>query len=162
MQTRPKQALYSIVTQAMQCIGHFGNWPSTAAPVPIWLYLVCMTEEEAVKFFTDQLGAALSLPPETHQKPTDTKDKPPLGVAAASRLRAIADLLESKSAQYGDSAGKPLRLFTTASVTEMLLVRIEDKVSRLVRGSSDQEDTVNDLIGYLAMAAESGWKGNGK
>jgi len=30
-------------------------------------------------------------------------------------------------------------------------VRLDDKISRLLRGTDDQEDTVMDLIGYLIL-----------
>jgi hypothetical protein len=53
-------------------------------------------------------------------------------------------------------------VFTKASPVDMLLIRAEDKLSRLVRGQGDQEDTVRDLVGYLALAAAAGWKGNNR
>jgi hypothetical protein len=82
-----------------------------------------------------------------------------LGHKAADWLRDVAWLLEQKADAYGDSAGNPLRVFTTASVVDMLLIRAEDKLSRLTRGKPGQEDTVKDLVGYLALLAASGWKG---
>lgn len=69
----------------------------------------------------------------------------------------IKQLLLSKNHQYGDSALDPVRIFSQASPVEQLLVRIDDKLSRLSRGqisATDHEtvgDTVDDLIGYLVL-----------
>jgi len=65
---------------------------------------------------------------------------------------AIAEMLVEKNAAYGNSALDPVRVFSKASAEEQLLVRIDDKLSRLQRGSEyADEDTVTDLIGYLIL-----------
>jgi hypothetical protein len=66
-------------------------------------------------------------------------------------LRAISAMLMAKNAAYGDSALTPVRVFSKASKVEQLLVRIDDKLSRLQRGSAAGEDVVQDLIGYLVL-----------
>ncbi len=64
----------------------------------------------------------------------------------------VRDLLLDKNAAYGDSAIRPLRLFSKANAEEQLLVRIDDKVSRLARGHEyPGDDTVTDLAGYLLL-----------
>lgn len=63
----------------------------------------------------------------------------------------VCEMLLEKNRKYGDSAINPLRLFSKASATEQILVRIDDKVSRLARGSAAGEDTVLDLLGYLIL-----------
>lgn len=70
-------------------------------------------------------------------------------------LAMVAETLTAKNAQYGDSAANPLRVFSRAPVDEQLRVRIDDKLSRLVRGAgtADGEDTLLDLVGYLALLA---------
>lgn len=60
-------------------------------------------------------------------------------------------MLVSKNRAYGDSALDPVRVFSRASTTAQLLVRIDDKLSRLARGSQLDEDVVLDLIGYLIL-----------
>jgi hypothetical protein len=66
----------------------------------------------------------------------------------------IKRLLLRKNAKYGDSAISPTRVFSKASPVEQLLVRIDDKLSRIktsgFSGDSD-EDTLDDLIGYLVL-----------
>jgi hypothetical protein len=60
-------------------------------------------------------------------------------------------LLE-KNRAYGNSALDPLRLFSRADPVEQLNVRIDDKLSRIARGSEFAgDDTELDLIGYLIL-----------
>jgi len=69
----------------------------------------------------------------------------------ADECEKIRDMLLAKSAAYGDSATSPMRIFSKANAEEQILVRIDDKLSRLARGSEAGEDTVLDLIGYLVL-----------
>ena len=64
-----------------------------------------------------------------------------------SELRA---LLVAKNQAYGNSALDPVRVFSRASTVEQLLVRIDDKLSR-VRNGDKTEDVELDLFGYLAI-----------
>lgn len=65
---------------------------------------------------------------------------------------AIKALLLEKNRKYGDSALNPVRIFSKASPVEQILVRIDDKVSRLRSDQSDEdEDIVKDLIGYFVL-----------
>ena len=66
-------------------------------------------------------------------------------------LDGIKDTLIEKNIAYGDSALNPLRVLSKASAEEQLRVRIDDKLSRLARGSDAGEDTIKDLIGYLVL-----------
>ena len=63
----------------------------------------------------------------------------------------VREMLLAKNAAYGDSAFAPLRMFSRADADEQILVRIDDKISRLLRGSAAGEDTKLDLIGYLVL-----------
>ena len=68
-------------------------------------------------------------------------------------LDEIRDLLIAKNQKYGNSALEPLGVFSQLSAKEGLLVRIDDKLKRIKNGSleKDDEDVVNDLIGYLVL-----------
>lgn len=67
-------------------------------------------------------------------------------------LEDMADLLVEKNAAYGNSALDPVRIFSKADAIEGLNQRIDDKLSRIARGSEyPGEDTVRDLIGYLVL-----------
>ena len=68
-------------------------------------------------------------------------------------LSEITDMLISKNEKYGNSALEPLGVFSQLSAKEGLLVRIDDKLKRIKNGSlkKDDEDVINDLIGYLVL-----------
>ncbi len=68
-------------------------------------------------------------------------------------LLEIKDMLISKNEKYGNSALEPLGVFSQLSAKEGLLVRIDDKLKRIKNGSLDRddEDVINDLIGYLVL-----------
>lgn len=68
-------------------------------------------------------------------------------------LEEIQEMLISKNAKYGNSALEPLGVFSQLSAKEGLLIRIDDKLKRIKNGSlqKDDEDVVNDLIGYLVL-----------
>jgi hypothetical protein len=69
-------------------------------------------------------------------------------------LARVAAMLTEKNLRYGDSAANPLRVFSRAAADEQIRVRIDDKLSRLARGSGkDNEDVLLDLCGYLALLA---------
>ncbi len=66
----------------------------------------------------------------------------------------IKELLIQKNRKYGNSALKPCRVFSKSSPVEQLLVRIDDKLNRIMQGAgllANDEDVVNDLIGYLVL-----------
>lgn len=70
-----------------------------------------------------------------------------------SVLEEIQEMLISKNSKYGNSALEPLGVFSQLSAKEGLLIRIDDKLKRIKNGSldKDDEDVVNDLIGYLVL-----------
>jgi len=66
----------------------------------------------------------------------------------------IKELLLFKNSKYGDSAIKPIRVFSKSSAYEQILVRIDDKLNRITQGDnllSEDEDVIMDLIGYLVL-----------
>ena len=72
---------------------------------------------------------------------------------------AIKTLLKAKNKKYGNSAFNPVRIFSKSSTEEQICVRIDDKLSRIAQGhgfdsptgSPTDENTVDDLIGYLIL-----------
>lgn len=67
------------------------------------------------------------------------------------QCKAVSDILISKNEAYGNSALDPVRVFSKAPTDEQLNVRIDDKLSRLMRGDNAGEDVILDLIGYLIL-----------
>ncbi len=75
----------------------------------------------------------------------------PSGYEIIEECLDVAKMLLLKNKQYGDSALSPNRIFSKASPVEQILVRIDDKVNRLMKGESETEDVVRDLLGYLVL-----------
>lgn len=69
--------------------------------------------------------------------------------------------LIEKNKKYGNSALQPVRRFAKSDAVEQLRVRIDDKLSRLIRGNGDDEDTKLDLLGYLILEKIAGRYGKG-
>jgi hypothetical protein len=64
----------------------------------------------------------------------------------------VTDLLISKNRSYGDSALHPSRIFSKTNNVEQLLVRIDDKLSRIQNGHHWPGDNeIDDLLGYLIL-----------
>jgi len=63
----------------------------------------------------------------------------------------VASMLIAKNRAYGDSALDPVRVFSKASPVDQILVRIDDKLSRLARGEAAGEDVELDLLGCLVL-----------
>lgn len=72
-------------------------------------------------------------------------------LALAEECDALKIMLIEKNAAYGSSAIDPVRIFSKASPIEQILVRIDDKLSRIARGKAAGEDVEQDLIGYLIL-----------
>jgi hypothetical protein len=68
-------------------------------------------------------------------------------------LQEIQEMLIAKNLKYGNSAIEPLGVFSKLSPEEGIKVRIDDKLKRIKNGSleKDDEDVINDLIGYLVL-----------
>ena len=76
----------------------------------------------------------------------------PSGHAIWSTCHAMAQMLIEKNIAYGDSALEPVRIFSKSDAVEQLRVRIDDKLSRLMKGTDYVGDNdIDDLIGYLVL-----------
>lgn len=66
--------------------------------------------------------------------------------------REMSEFLISKNRAYGNSALDPVRIFSRADNVEQLKIRIDDKLSRLARGTEFPGDNdIDDLLGYLVL-----------
>lgn len=79
-----------------------------------------------------------------------------VGTAAGNEIwttcHEIAHMLIKKNIAYGNSALDPVRIFSKAGPREQLHVRIDDKLSRLMKGTDYPGDNdIDDLIGYLVL-----------
>jgi hypothetical protein len=82
--------------------------------------------------------------------------------AILDECNRVASLLIEKNRAYGNSALEPVRVFSSSDNIEQLNVRIDDKLSRRMRGGKYQGDNdLDDLIGYLVLlsiAQKETWK----
>jgi hypothetical protein len=70
----------------------------------------------------------------------------------ADKCDTLKAMLLEKNKDYGNSALDPVRIFSRADPIEQIRVRIDDKLSRLMRGGEfPGEDTIKDLLGYLIL-----------
>jgi hypothetical protein len=85
---------------------------------------------------------------DTQILPTDTT-----AIAIRKVCNGVAAMLIRKNNSYGDSALKPIRVFSKADSIEAIKVRLDDKLSRLMRGNGDDfgEDVIDDIQGYLVL-----------
>ena len=63
----------------------------------------------------------------------------------------IRDLLLAKNRAYGNSALKPIRVFSKANAKEQLLVRLDDKLNRIKQGN-DILESDEDVIPFIIQA----------
>ena len=69
-----------------------------------------------------------------------------------NQVKEIGKFLIEKNRKYGNSAIQPTRIFSKASDEEQIMVRLDDKLSRLQSGQcDDDEDVILDIIGYLIL-----------
>jgi hypothetical protein len=69
----------------------------------------------------------------------------------AEECLLLKTMLIEKNRAYGNSAIEPLRIFSKSDNEEQIRVRLDDKLSRLMRGSAAGEDVELDLMGYLVL-----------
>ena len=63
----------------------------------------------------------------------------------------LREMLIAKNKAYGNSALDPVRIFSRSPPDEQIRVRLDDKLSRLARGSAAGEDVEIDIMGYLIL-----------
>ena len=74
----------------------------------------------------------------------------------------MARLLIGKNEHYGNSALEPIRVFSNVDADVGLLVRLDDKLSRIKYASSNHKplrrNDIADMTGYLVLyCVKQGW-----
>lgn len=90
----------------------------------------------------------------TTQEKTVEVNKTSTAYFIAKHCDEIKAMLLKKNEAYGDSALKPVRVFSKSDADEQIKVRIDDKLNRLMQGKNILEsdnDVIKDLIGYLIL-----------
>ena len=71
---------------------------------------------------------------------------------------ALKEFLLAKNKNYGNSATEPVRVFSKSNANEGILVRIDDKLSRIKNSDSLKINDCIDLCGYLILLCKNnGW-----
>lgn len=79
-------------------------------------------------------------------------EQAPSGEAIWDVIYDLAVMLLRKNVAYGNSFADPVRIFSRAEQQEQVRIRIDDKLSRIMRGQEfPGDDDINDLIGYLIL-----------
>ena len=113
--------------------------------IPITINGRKLTTEEARKEIRRINGAEEIPDPDVGRAPTTAE-------RIAAKCDELKAMLLEKNRKYGDSALNPCRVFSRANSVEQILVRIDDKLSRIQnRQNDDDEDAVMDLAGYLIL-----------
>lgn len=63
----------------------------------------------------------------------------------------IKEVLLEKNKRYGNAALNPEQIFSKLDSGSSILVRIDDKISRIKNSNSPRKNDVFDLIGYLTL-----------
>ena len=63
----------------------------------------------------------------------------------------LAEFLIGKNRAYGDSALNPRKFFAKGEAEDLINVRLDDKLNRLLQGKPDGEDPLKDLVGYYVL-----------
>lgn len=83
-------------------------------------------------------------------------DLPPTQQKIHEIIGAMKDLLLYKNQKYGDSAINPLQIFTkhiknVEANTASILVRLDDKLSRVRNAETLRTNDISDIIGYCTL-----------
>ena len=82
------------------------------------------------------------------------KSQSPIGQVVES----LSEFLIAKNKNYGNSALKPIKVFSKVEPTNSICVRMDDKISRIVNSSELRKNDIVDLTGYLVLlCAQKGW-----
>ena len=70
----------------------------------------------------------------------------------------LSRFLTTKNERYGNSALEPISIFSKIDAGSSILVRIDDKLSRISNAETLRKNDVVDLAGYLVLLmVEHGW-----
>ena len=69
------------------------------------------------------------------------------------KCQMLEELLVRKNDAYGDSALDPLGVFSSASASSGIKIRLDDKLKRIANAGlvEDTEDTLVDIAGYIIL-----------
>jgi len=96
------------------------------------------------------------------KNPFNTLHKGAEGWKSDATIESVCDALKefllAKNKNYGNSATEPVRVFSKCNANEGILVRMDDKLSRIKNSESLKRNDIVDLAGYLVLLMKNnGW-----
>lgn len=76
-------------------------------------------------------------------------------IAIVQCMNSMREFLLEKNRRYGDSALHPKRMFSKATTDEQILVRLDDKISRIQNSDELRKNDIADMLGYLTLLCVS-------
>ena len=82
--------------------------------------------------------------------------------SSADKISAFCDELKRfllvKNEWYGDSALKPVKIFSKGDASDKIDIRMDDKMSRIIESDEQRMNDFVDLTGYLVLKCiDKGW-----
>ena len=68
-----------------------------------------------------------------------------------SVFQSLSRLVQEKNRRYGDSAIKPLRIFSKLPEDEGIKIRLDDKLNRIINAGEIRKNDAVDIMGYLCL-----------
>ena len=91
--------------------------------------------------------------------PFDTVHKNAEAPKSEATIESVCDALKefllAKNKNYGNSATEPVRVFSKSNANEGILVRMDDKLSRIKNSESPALNDTVDLLGYLVLLCKN-------
>ena len=66
--------------------------------------------------------------------------------------QSLAEFLKTKNRNYGNSALDPINIFSKQTPEGALMVRLDDKMSRIQNSSELRKNDAVDTLGYIVLA----------
>ena len=66
-------------------------------------------------------------------------------------IKALNNLLQEKNERYGNAALEPLEIFSTLPAVSGILIRLDDKLSRIKNSPKLRKNDIVDIMGYLVL-----------
>lgn len=66
-------------------------------------------------------------------------------------VESIGKMLIMKNTNYGNSAIKPINIFSKEGNINSILIRLDDKLGRIKNSTELRKNDISDIIGYLIL-----------
>jgi hypothetical protein len=118
----------------------------------------CTEKKQHLKKMNTDLQKEWEAMKKEEVKIDDPEDLTESQIAIVQCMDSMKEFLLEKNRRYGDSALHPKRVFSKATTDEQLLVRLDDKISRIQNSTELRRNDIIDLLGYsVLLCVSKGW-----